>query len=98
MNTNAQEKQSKPNDNHIGVAVMTTSGRWPATGFDRAPSHQPVKVQLAEAARHLGLVDTSKWIARVGTKELNVAASYIDNGLATEVEIDYGPREAGGGA
>jgi hypothetical protein len=97
MTAKIEDNKPKPDENHIEVAVVTTSGRWPATGFDRVPTHQPVKVELADAARHLGIVNTSNWIARVGTKELNVAASYKDNGLATQVEIDYGPREAGGG-
>jgi hypothetical protein len=97
MATNTEDKKSKPDDAHIEVAVVTTSGRWPATAFDRVASHQPIKVELAGAAKHLGLVNTSNWIARVGTKELNVEASYIENGLVTQVEIDYGPREAGGG-
>jgi len=91
------EDKAKPDDNHIEVAVVTTSGRWPTTGFDRVATHQPVKVELADAAKHLALVSTSNWVARVGTKELKIEASYLDNGLATQAEIDYGPREAGGG-
>ncbi len=82
---------------HIEVAVVTTSGRYPADGRDRVPSHQPVKVELAAAARALNIVDTSTWIARVGGREIDPNKSYVDNGLTSPVTIDYGPREGGGG-
>src|SRR5438105_5989225 len=92
-----QDAKPKPHDNHIEVAVVTTSGRWPTSAFDRVAIHQPIKVELENAARHLGIVDTSGWIARIGSRELDPATSYADNGLTGAVQIDYGPREGGGG-
>lgn len=89
--------QDKNPPNHIGVAVLTTSGRWPNSGFESVPIHQPVHVFLDKAARELKLVDTAGWIATVDGREIKVVASYQDNGLAREVVIDFGPRAAGGG-
>jgi hypothetical protein len=83
--------------NHVEVAVLTTSGRWPATGFERTPSHQKVKVALDHAARELHLADTSGWVATVGGQEIAVESTYVDNHLTGQVIIDYGPRTGGGG-
>jgi hypothetical protein len=82
---------------HIYVAVVTTSGVWPHKGFDSVPIHQPVKDQLHRAAKHLGITDTTNWVAKVKGKELNVDKNYLENGLRCRVDIDYGPREGGGG-
>jgi hypothetical protein len=82
---------------YIKVAVVTTSGVWPHEGFGVVPIHQLVKVQLHHAVKKLGIADTTGWIAKVGKKELNIEQSYSANGLSCEVEIDYGPREGGGG-
>lgn len=82
---------------HIEVAVVTTSGVWPPEGFDRISIHQAIKVELHRAAEKLGITDTANWIAKVGTQELNIEKSYQASGLKCKVEIDYGPREGGGG-
>jgi hypothetical protein len=81
----------------IEVAVVTTSGSWPHEGYENVPVHQPIKVELLRAAKKLGLADMANWIAKVGKVELNIYKSYLDNGLKCKVEIDYGPREGGGG-
>jgi len=81
----------------IEVAVLTTSGSWPHEGFETVPAHQLVNVELQRAAKKLGIADTKGWVAKVGNVELNVEKSYLDNGLKCKVEIDYGPREGGGG-
>jgi hypothetical protein len=83
---------------HIDVVVATTAGFYPTEGVERLPIDQPVKVQLAKAAKALKITDVSGWIARVGTRELDVEKSYAANGLECKVEIDYGRREGGGGA
>ena len=90
-----QHSQAKPQ--HIYVAVITTSGTWPEEGFESVPIHQPVKVQLNRAARELKIADTTNWVAKVGNQELNIEQNYLENNLNGEVEIDYGPREGGGG-
>lgn len=90
---------SKPDPlpNHIGVAVVTTSGRWPAAGFESVPSHQKLQVALEHAARALHLVDTSGWLATFSGRELAIDASHLENDLSGHVVIDYGPRAGGGG-
>jgi hypothetical protein len=81
----------------VEVAVVTTSGSWPASGFNGVPERQPVKHELEEAARHLGIVNTSGWIATVNGRQINTDASYLENGLSGQITIDFGPREGGGG-
>jgi hypothetical protein len=81
----------------IDVAIITTSGAWPQDGFETVPSTQPVRVQLQHAVKGLGITDVEGWIAKVGNRELNVEVDYLDNGLTGQIEIDYGPREGGGG-
>jgi hypothetical protein len=83
---------------HIDVLVATTAGFYPAEGFERLPIGQPIKVQLAKAANALKITDVAGWIARVGTRELDMDKSYAANNLTCKVEIDYGRREGGGGA
>jgi hypothetical protein len=89
-----------PKPNHLLIAVITTSGSWPAEGFDEVPTHQPVRQQLKHAADKLHIKDTSNWIATVDGRDipLNVEQNYIENALEGRVEIHWGPREGGGGA
>lgn len=90
-------RRDKPKPQHIDVAVVTTSGTWPDSDFENVPSNQPVKVQLQRAVNKLKIADTTNWIAKVGNQELAVEKSYEANNLTGQVEIDYGPREGGGG-
>lgn len=83
---------------HIDVSIVTTAGAFPAEEFERLPINQHLKVQLARAVKALKLGDVSDWIARHGTRELDVEKSYADNNLSGKVEIDYGKREGGGGS
>jgi hypothetical protein len=85
-------------DNHVEVTVVTTSGRYPASGTDRNSVNQPVENVLKKAANELHIVSTTNWVARIGGRELDVSKSYVDNGLSGTITIDYGPREGGGGA
>ena len=91
------EQHSKAKPQHIDVAVITTSGTWPGIGFETVPIHQPLKVELLHAVKELGIIDTTNWVAKVGNRELNIEQSYEQNNLSGQVEIDYGPREGGGG-
>jgi len=81
----------------LQVRVVTTSGSYPDQGYDRAPAHQPVKVQLAEAVRKLRIRDTNGWVALVNGTQIEPEKSYEANGLKGDVVIDYGPKEGGGG-
>lgn len=88
---------SHAKDNFVEVAVVTTSGSYPEDGYDRTPKNQKVSVILKQAAHKLHITDTTGWVALVDDKELKIEESYEDNGLSGQVEIDYGPREGGGG-
>jgi hypothetical protein len=84
-------------ENFVEVAVVTTSGSYPKNGFERTPIRQKISVILKKAANKLEITDTTDWVATVGEQEVNPDSSYLDSGLTGEVEIDYGPREGGGG-
>lgn len=86
-----------PKPNHLLVAILTTAGTYPAEGFDEVPKNQPIKVELQQAAKALKLTNTNNWLAKVGNAELDIEKSYADNHLTGKVEINYGPRETGGG-
>ncbi|HMO79578.1 MAG TPA: hypothetical protein PKD24_02185 [Pyrinomonadaceae bacterium] len=83
--------------NFAEAAVVTTSGSYPKNGFERTPIRQKISVILKKAANKLEITDTTDWVATVGEQEVNPDSSYLDCGLSGEVEIDYGPREGGGG-
>lgn len=84
-------------ENFVMVAVVTTSGAYPNEGLAKVPRHQKVRVFITEAARELKITDFSNWIARAENREIDLEKSYVDNALMGEVEIDFGPREGGGG-
>lgn len=99
---NTEEKQpgnghEAAADNFVEVAVVTTSGSYPETGFERTPIRQKISVILKKAANKLKITDTTNWVATVNDQEINVDATYVDLGLRGKVEIDFGPREGGGG-
>jgi hypothetical protein len=83
---------------HLAVAVLTTSGRWPETGFEKASPNEKVRHVLKQAARALDLASTDDWIATVAGTALNQDNSFAENGFGTgQVVIDFGPRQGGGG-
>lgn len=85
----------------VEVSVSTTAGFYPPEGADRAPIHQKISVILEKAKEKLRLTDVTNWVATVtdtsGYRELDPQKSYLDSGLSGTVEIDWGPREGGGG-
>lgn len=93
------DKHDDDHPNHLDVAVLTTSGSWPATGFEKASVNEKVRHVLQQAARHLHLAGTDDWIATVGGQTLNVDESFRANGFTSgAIQIDFGPRQGGGGA
>ncbi len=93
---NREEDKTKK-EKFVKVAVITTSGSYPNNGFEQTPEKQKIRVILEKAAKHLKIADTQGWIALVGEKEINIDANYVENNLHSKVEIDFGPREGGGG-
>ncbi|MGI8641652.1 MAG: hypothetical protein ACR2MG_17120 [Pyrinomonadaceae bacterium] len=92
-----QEEDKAHKEKFVNVAVITTSGSYPDHGFEQIPENQKVRVILEKATKHLKIADTKGWIALVDEKEINIEASFADNNLHSKVEIDFGPREGGGG-
>lgn len=84
-------------DKKVEVAIATTSGFYPEDGFISIPANQNVEVELKKAAKALNLTDTSNWVASVSKQPIDSNKSYAENGLSGQVEIDWGPREGGGG-
>ena len=84
-------------EHFVEVAVVTTSGTYPSSGYNKVPSHQKVRVELEKAAKELKITSTDDWIAKVRGKDIDVEKSYTDNGLSGEFFIDWGPRHGGGG-
>lgn len=89
---------ANPNESFVHVQIITTSGTYPSHGYDRVPTHQKVRIQLNEAARKLELTDTSGWVLSLGGREIDPEKSWLGNGLHGDVQLDWGPREGGGGA
>ncbi|MDE0837283.1 MAG: hypothetical protein OSA84_13130 [Akkermansiaceae bacterium] len=85
----------------VEVSIATTAGFFPTEGFNRVPADQKVEVELGKAKHELKIKDTAGWIATVigpaGKRELDPSKSYTENNLSGKVEIDWGPKEGGGG-
>ena len=85
----------------VEVSISTTSGFFPAEGFNRTPANQKVEIELEKAKKELKIKDTAGWVATVtgpvGKRVVDPAKTYIENGLSGKVEIDWGPSEGGGG-
>jgi len=97
LKTDDPGKGKDQNPNHIDVAVITTSGSWPADGYESIPNHQKVSVFLKKATDKLGIVSTAGWVAKVDGKVIQVDNTYLENNLSGKIDIDYGPPEGGGG-
>lgn len=93
------EKPSK--EQFVEVSVSTTAGFYPAEGTDLTPNHQKISVILKQTKTKLDIGDVTNWVASVtdanGHREIDPENSYLDSGLSDTVEIDWGPREGGGG-
>jgi hypothetical protein len=92
-----EQKGHNQDEKKVGVAIATTSGFYPETGFIQVPANQKVEVELQRAAKAIDLTDTSNWVAKVAGRTIDPNQSYAENQLSGEVEIDWGPREGGGG-
>lgn len=93
--------ENPPNEHFVEVSVATTAGFYPAEGTDQVPIHQKISVILHKAKNELAISDVTNWVVSVnganGYRELDPEKSYLDSGLSGTVEIDWGPREGGGG-
>jgi len=85
----------------VEVSISTTAGFYPAEGYDQVPVDEKVEFQLEKAGRDLDIKSTSDWIAKVngpeGLREIDPMKTYMENKLSGQVDIDWGPKEGGGG-
>ena len=79
------------------VTVLTLSGVFPAEGALRVESSEAISSVLSRAAKALNLTDTSNWVVSVAERDIPISASFAQAGLAGAVELDWMPREGGGG-
>ena len=84
-------------DNFVHVAVHTTAGIFPDEGYARYPVNQPVKHALDVAEKKFKITDSANWVALIGEKEISPDGSYGGQELSGQLDIDWGPREGGGG-
>lgn len=94
--------EEPPEEQFVEVSISTTAGFYPADGVERRPIHQKISVILEEAKDKLRISDVTNWVVTVidakGQRELNPQSSYLDSGLSGKLELDWGPREGGGGS
>ena len=85
----------------VEISISTTAGFFPAEGFIRVPSDQKVEVELEKAGLELRTKNTADWVAAVagpsGQHVIDPSKTYFENGLSGSIEIDWGPKEGGGG-
>jgi hypothetical protein len=86
------------NTDTLEIQVVTTSGNFPAQGFESFNSHQPLRSVLNQADAKLKLHNTTSWIAKLGERELSLDKSLADNSIPDNSQIFWGPTERGGGA
>lgn len=80
------------------VTVVTTAGTYPAEGANRYPLTTQMSAVLAEAARKLGIRDSTTWIVTVAGRDVIPTSTFAQAHLAGNVALEWGPREGGGGA
>lgn len=85
----------------VEVSISTTAGFYPAEGYEQVSVDEKVEVQLEKAARDLDIKPTNDWIAQVngseGLRAIEPMKTYMENRLSGQVDIDWGPKEGGGG-
>jgi len=77
---------------HVKLAVRTPRATWPTEGFMDVLARGEVYEQLTRAVRALGIeADTNNWEATSEGRSINARATFMENGLAGEFIIRYGP-------
>jgi len=79
---------------HLKLAIRTPSGTWPTEGFMEVPARRDVREQLTRAVKALGIEgDTNGLEASSEGKNVDARTTFMENGLAGEVIIRYGPPD-----
>lgn len=79
------------------VTVITTAGFFPAEGAVRVRPEELVGDILRRAAKKLDLRDTETWVASFNGRDIDPSLTFAQNALSGAVELDWNPREGGGG-
>jgi hypothetical protein len=82
----------------VNVQIVTTSGNFPASGFESFHDQQKLGVALNQSAAKLKLHNTSTWVATLNGRTLNPDLSFEANQIPNDSEIFWGPVAPGGGA
>ena len=101
MNADEPQAVAVPPEKLVEVSISTTAGFYPAEGYDQVPVDEKVEFQLEKAGRDLDIKPPSDWIAKVngpeGMRVIDPMKTYMENELSGRVDIDWGPKEGGGG-
>ena len=101
MNTDEPQVVTIPPEKLVEVSISTTAGFYPAEGYVQVPVDEKVEFQLEKAGRELDIKSTSDWVAKVngpkGMRAIDPMKTYMENELSGQVDIDWGPKEGGGG-
>jgi len=81
----------------LEARVVTTSGVYPETGFERVAEQEHVETLLKKADEKLHITNPAGWIAVVGGRKIDITKSFHQNGLSGRIEIDWGPDHGAGG-
>ena len=92
-----KEQKEEVKEQFVEVAILTTSGSYPTEGYLKTPSNQKVRIELDKAKKELKITDTNDWVATVGGNPINIDLSYQENNLQGQIDVDWGPRQGGGG-
>jgi len=77
---------------HVQLAIRTPRGTWPTEGFMEVPAGSGVREQLTRAVEALGMKDDANgWEASSEGRSIDVRTTLMENRLAGEVIIRYGP-------
>ena len=101
MNAEKPEVGAVAPEKVVDVSISTTAGFYPAEGYDQVPVEEKVEFQLKKADLDLNIKPTSDWTARVngpaGIRTIDATKTYMENEVSGRVDIDWGPKEGGGG-
>jgi hypothetical protein len=85
------------NADKLLVTVLTLSGVFPAEGALRVSNTDLISSVLEKAAKRLELKDTTGWVVSAAGNDVSPSLTFAQAGLAGVVELDWMPREGGGG-
>ncbi|MDA8120899.1 MAG: hypothetical protein M0Z85_12875 [Gammaproteobacteria bacterium] len=88
---------AEQSEKFVEVRVVTTSGVYPESGFDRVQEKELVSRLLKKTDEKLHITSTIGWVAVVAGRKIMIERSFAENGLNGRVEIDWGPDHGAGG-